>query len=117
MLPLWYGRMLTIIWLLKRCKCLNKVWRSRSKTFFCPVVKYCQFDCSEVYKIEQVKCSSQRQGCSPKNTPVFLLAILYAMACSVYKVSLHMTSVNCSKKLCRLFFGPSQGFIAKLWPG
>lgn len=113
MLPLWYGRLPTILWLLKKCKCLSKVWGSRSKTFFCPVVKYWQFDCSEVYKTEQVKCSSQRQGCRPKNTPVFLLAILYAMACSVSRVSLHMNSINCSKKLCRLFFWHFTSFHCK----
>lgn len=95
MLPFSYGRMLTLFYgCLKSAKCLNKVWVSRSKAGFCPVAKYWQFGCSEVCKIEQVKRSSQRQGCSPKNTPIFLIATLYAMACSVYRVSLHTTFVD-----------------------
>lgn len=47
--------------------------------WFCPVIKYWQFGCSEVHKIEQVKCSFQRQGYSPTSTPVFLLAAMCAV--------------------------------------
>lgn len=84
------------LWLLKMWKCLSKVWVSRSKAGLAEVVRNWWFGCSEVYKIEQIKCSSQRHLCSPMNTDMLLLGGL-RVTCGLSRVHLCMNFANCSK--------------------
>lgn len=103
----------SILRLLKKCQCLHKVWVNKSKTVFCPVFKYWQFGCSEVYKIEQVKCPSQRWGTVQRTHVYSSQLTLHAVPCHVYRVSLHMTLVNCSEKTLQTFLWPFTSFHGK----
>lgn len=47
-----------------------------------------------------------------QRTQIFLLATLSAVACSVYRVNLHMSSVTCSEKTLRSFW-PFPSFYCK----
>lgn len=94
---LWYGRMWDHFNGCLRCgNVLSKVWVNMSKAGFSKVVRNWWFGCSKVYKIEQIRCSSQRHLCSPMNTDMLLLGNLH-VTCGLYTVSFHMNLADFSK--------------------